>query len=55
MQRDHWLPNNPELNPLHYCLKDKLGKTIKWNRVTSKKLLIAALRRAVEELLKNVV
>ena len=35
--RAHWFPNSPNLNPLDYYHWDKLGKTIKWNRVTSKK------------------
>ena len=38
IQRDHWPPNSPDLNPLNYCSGDQLGKTIKWNRVTSKKI-----------------
>ena len=50
-QRDHWPRNSPDLNPLDYYLGDKLGKTIKWNRVTSKKSLIVALKRAVKEVL----
>ena len=44
IQRAHWLPNSPDLNPLDYCLWDELGKTIKWNRVTSKKSLIVTLK-----------
>ena len=51
IQRNHWLLNNPDLNPLDYCLWDEPGKTIKWNRVTSKKTLIVALKRAVKEVL----
>ena len=51
IERNHWLPNSPDLNPLDYCLWDELGKTIKWNRVTSKKSLIVALKRAVKEVL----
>ena len=42
-QGDHWPPNYPDLDPLDYCLWDELGKTIKWNRVTSKKSLIVAI------------
>ena len=51
IQRDHWPPNSPDLNPLDYCLWDELGKTIKWNRVTSKKSLIVVLKRAVKGML----
>ena len=49
IQRDHCPPNSPDLNPLDYYLCDKLGKTIKWNRVTSKKSLIMALEQVVKE------
>ena len=51
IDRNHWPPNNPDLNPLEYCLWDEFGKTIKWNRVTSKKSLIVALKRVVKEVL----
>ena len=51
IQRDHWAPNSSDLNPFDYCLWDELGKTIKWNRVASKKSLIMALKRAVKEIL----
>ena len=43
IQRNHWPPNSPDLSPLDYCLWDELGKTIKWNRVPSKRLLIVEL------------
>ena len=51
IQRDRWSSNSPDLNPLGYGLWDEIGKTIKWNRVTSKKSLIVALKRAVKEVL----
>ena len=44
IQGDHWLLNRPNLNPLDYCRWDELGKTIKWNRVTSRKSLIVVLK-----------
>ena len=44
IQRDHWPPSSPDINPLGYCLWDELGKTIKWNRVASKKSLIVVLK-----------
>ena len=50
IDRDHWPLNSPDLNPLDYCLWDEFGKTIKWNRVTSEKSLIVALKRAVKVL-----
>ena len=51
IQRNHWPPNSLDLDPLDYCLWDELGKTIKWNRVISKKSLIVTLKWAVKELL----
>ena len=51
INRDHWPPNSPDLNSLDYCLWDELGKTIKWNRVASKKSLIVVLKRAVKKVL----
>ena len=51
IDRNHWPPNSPDLKPLAYCLWDELGKTIKWNRVATKKSLTVALKRAVKEVL----
>ena len=49
IDRDHWPRNSPDSNPLDYCLWDKLGKTISWNRVRTEKLLIVTLKRAAKE------
>ena len=49
IQRNHWPRNSPNLNPLDYCLWDELDKTIKENRVKSKKSPIVALKRDVKE------
>ena len=51
IQRDHWPTDSPDLNRLDYCLWEELGKTIKWNRVTPKKLLTVALKQTVKEVL----
>ena len=42
IDRNHW---PPDLDPLDYCLWDAIDKTIKGNRVASKKSLIVALKR----------
>ena len=55
IDKDHWPPNSPDLNPLDYCVWDEFAQRVKWNTVTSKQTLIAALRRAVHEISQDVV
>ena len=55
IDRDHWPPDSPNLNPSDYWLWDELGQMIIWNGITSKKSLIVALNRAVKEVSKNIV
>lgn len=55
IDKDHWPPNSPDLNPLDYCIWDELAHAINWSKVTSKKTLIAELKRAVKEIRQNVV
>ena len=46
IDKDHWPPNSPDLNPLDYCVWNEITQVIKWNAVTSQKTLIVALKRA---------
>ena len=55
IDKNHWPPNSPDLNPLDYCVWDEFAQRVKWNTVTSKQTLIAALRRAVHEISQDVV
>ena len=40
IDKDYWLPNNPDLNPLDYSIWDELAHQVNWNAVTSKTTLI---------------
>ena len=55
IDKDHWTPNSPDLNPLDYCIWDEFIQVIDWNRVTSKATLIQELKCAVKKIRKNVV
>ncbi|CAF4212880.1 unnamed protein product [Rotaria sp. Silwood2] len=55
IDKDHWPPNSPDLNPLDYCIWDEFVKFIDWNIVTSKTTLIQELKHAVKKIRKNVV
>jgi len=55
IDKDHWPPNSPDLNPLDYCIWDEFVKVINWNKVASKATLIQELKRAVKKIRKNVV
>lgn len=55
IDKDHWPPNSPDLNPLDYSIWNELLQAIKWNTVTSRKTLINALKRAVGQIREDVV
>ena len=40
IDKDHWPPNSPDLNPLDYSIWDEFVKVIDWNKVESKATLI---------------
>ncbi|CAF1346473.1 unnamed protein product [Adineta ricciae] len=50
IDKDHWPPNSPDLNLLHYCIWDKYARAINWDLVTSKKTLINQLECAVKKI-----
>ena len=55
IDKDHWSPNSPDLNPLDYCVWNEIAQVIKWNTVTSKKTLIVPLKRAVKKISNDVI
>jgi hypothetical protein len=40
IDKDHWPPNSPNLNPLDYSIWDEFAQCINWKKVTSKDTLI---------------
>ena len=55
IDKDHWPPNSPDLNPLDYCIWDEFVKVINWNKVTSKTTLIQELKKTVKKIRKDIV
>ena len=55
IDKDHWPPNNPNLNPLDYCIWDEFGQCVNWKKVTSKATLIDELKRAVKKIRQDAV
>ncbi|CAF1366313.1 unnamed protein product [Adineta ricciae] len=55
IDKDHWPPNSPNLNPLDYYIWDEFVKVIDWNKVTSKPTMIQELKRAVKKIRKEAV
>jgi transposase len=55
IDKDHWPPNSPDLNPLDYSIWDEFGQQINWTNVKSKKTLIDELKRAVKRIRDSVV
>jgi hypothetical protein len=48
IDKDHWPPNSPDLNPLDYCIWDEFAQCVNWKKVTSKTILIDELKCAVK-------
>ncbi len=40
IDKDHWPPNSPDLNPLDYYIWDEFVHCVNWKKVTSKATLI---------------
>ena len=55
IDKDHWPPNSPDLNPLDYCIWDEFARAINCDLVTSKTALINELKRAVKKIRPEVV
>ena len=50
IDKDHWPPNSPDLNPLDYSIWDEFAQQINWAKVKSKKILIDELKRSVKRI-----
>ena len=50
IDKDHWPPNSPDLNPLDCSIWDEFAQQINWVRVRSKKTLINELKRSVKRI-----
>ena len=48
IDKDHWPPNSPGLNPLDYCIWNEFVSHMSWNRIQSKSTLVAELKRSVK-------
>jgi hypothetical protein len=55
IDKEHWPPNSPDLNPLDYFIWNELAQLIEWHTVTSKTTLISALKRTAHEISQEVV
>ena len=55
IDKDHWPPNSPDLNPLDYSIWDVFVQQINWAKVNSKKTLIDELKRSVKRIRDSVV
>jgi len=50
IDKDHWPPNSPNLNPLDYFVWDECVHQIRWDKVRSKQTLIDELKVAVKRI-----
>ena len=55
IDKDHWPPNSPDLNPLDYSIWDEFVHAIKWDMVTSKKTFVEELKKSVKKIRTEVV
>ncbi|CAF5172779.1 unnamed protein product, partial [Rotaria magnacalcarata] len=55
IDKDHWPPSSPVLNPLDCCIWDELAHQVNWDAVTSKTTLIHEVKRAVRKVSLDVV
>ena len=55
IDKDHWPPNSPDLNPLDYSIWDKLAHAVNWDKITSKNTRIIEGKRAVGKIRQQVV
>ena len=55
LDKDTWLANSPDLNPLDDCIWDKFAQAINWDKMTSKSSLLAELKHGVKKIHLDVV
>ena len=54
IDKDHWLPNSLDLNPLDYSIWDEFAQQINWAKVKSKKTLINERKRSMKRIRDSV-
>ena len=55
LDKDHWPPNSPGLNPLDYCIGNEFVGAINWNLVAFKATLINLLKLSLKKILAELV
>ena len=55
IDKDHWLPHSPDLNPSDYLIWDEFAQQINWAKVKSRKTLIDELKQSVKRIRDSVV
>ena len=55
INKDHWPPNSPDLNPLDYSIWDELAHAVNWDKIMWKNTLIIEMKRAVGKIRQQVV
>ena len=55
INKNHWPPNSPDLNPLDCSISNKLAHQVNCDAVTSKTTLISEMKRAVRQVSPDVV
>lgn len=55
IDKDHWPPNSPDLNPLDYCIWNELVNAMDWCKISSKDTLIQEIKKGVKKISKDVI
>ena len=55
IDKDHWPPNSPDLNPLAYSIWDEFVKVMDWNKVKSKVTRIQQLKSSLKKIRESVI
>lgn len=55
VNKDHWPPNRPHVNPLTYSIWNEFVNAIDWSKVKSKATLIQQLKSSMKKIRKSVV
>ena len=50
IDKEHWPPNSPDMNPLDYSIWDEFASHIQWNKIKTKKDLVNEVKRAVNDI-----
>lgn len=55
IDKDHWPPNSPDLNPLDYSIWEEYVQAMDWSKVFNKATLKSELKRAVKKIRPEVI